>query len=351
MLGLMLAVGGSLRAETFTLSQTSFTATGDADLFVVENFHPSLNGVGYGGFMGESTWSLMNIATIHGFDVTKDKIDLRSTTVNPEVQFGYGYAYLFAFEYDYIGLEDCSSNGSGSATNGSGSTIITITDSYAGDSALIVLHGVTKNTLTLSNFLLPGQSLGVPPTFVGSTTTLSVAQNSSATNIKSLLHVSDADSGQTLTWSVSAAASHGTVTVSGATATTGSTDITPGGTLTYTPAPGYTGSDSFTVQVSDGSATATRTITVTVTDATPPTIVSVNRHAPSGQATNASSVTFRVTYSEAVTNISTANFALEPVGGSTVAGTIASVSGTGSTRDVTVTITGGTGEFTLRAIN
>jgi len=113
----------------------------------------------------------------------------------------------------------------------------------------------------------------IVPTFVGATT-LTVNQNASATDIKSLLHVSDTDGGQTETWTQSAGPSHGTLTFSGATASSGSTDITPGGTITYTPTPGYAGSDSFTVQVSDGSDSPTRTITVSVNQ--PPAITSAN---------------------------------------------------------------------------
>jgi hypothetical protein len=109
------------------------------------------------------------------------------------------------------------------------------------------------------------------PTFVGVTTTLTVSQNAPATDIKGLLHVSDSDSSQTETWSQSAAPNHGgTLSFSGATATSGTADITPGGTITYTPANGYSGTETFTVQVSDGTATATRTITVTVV--APPTV-------------------------------------------------------------------------------
>ena len=75
----------------------------------------------------------------------------------------------------------------------------------------------------------------------------------------------DIDSGQTLTWTQSAAPSHGALTITGTTVSSGSANITPADTITYTPTAGYYGSDSFTVQVSDGKATATRTITVTVT--------------------------------------------------------------------------------------
>lgn len=107
----------------------------------------------------------------------------------------------------------------------------------------------------------------VAPSFVGSTT-VTLGQNAPATDLKGLFHGSDPDAGQTLTWTQSGAPSHGTLSLSGTTAPSGGTDITPGGSLIYTPAPGYVGNDSFTVQLSDGMATATRTVTVTITAAT-----------------------------------------------------------------------------------
>jgi len=103
------------------------------------------------------------------------------------------------------------------------------------------------------------------PSFTaGATNTLTVDENSSDNDITSLLHVSDSDSGQTLTWTQSSAPSHGSLSFSGATASSGTTNVTPGGTITYTPAAGYHGSDSFIVQVSDGTDTDTITINVTV---------------------------------------------------------------------------------------
>lgn len=189
------------------------------------------------------------------------------------------------------------------------------------------------------------------PTFVGSTTTLAVNQNASATDIKGLLHASDSDASQTLTWSVTGAPGHGTLSsFTGATASSGSTDITPGGTLTYAPTSGYFGSDSFTVQVSDGTATASRTIAVTVSDVTAPTVASVVRLSPMSQTIAAGPVTFRVTYSEAVTNITVSQFAVEAVTGN-VTGSITGVTGSGTTRDVTVSITSGSGEFRLKVVD
>lgn len=88
-------------------------------------------------------------------------------------------------------------------------------------------------------------------------------------------------------------------------------------------------------------------------DKTRPTVVSVVRQNPAGQNTTGNSVTFRVTYSESVTLAApeTGHFSLMSVNGGTVTGTIASVSGSGAARDVTVSITGGSGEFRLRVDN
>ncbi|MBF0154678.1 MAG: DUF4347 domain-containing protein, partial [Magnetococcales bacterium] len=139
------------------------------------------------------------------------------------------------------------------------------------------IYGV-RITISSSNTIAVGDikvtnprdvSTNTAPAFVGATTTLTLNQNALATDIKSLLHISDVDSAQTLTWSQKTAPTRGTLTLTGATATSGSSDVTPGGTLTYTPNAGYAGSDSFEVQVSDGSATVSRTITVTVNPAAP----------------------------------------------------------------------------------
>jgi VCBS repeat-containing protein len=83
---------------------------------------------------------------------------------------------------------------------------------------------------------------GAPTAFPGLTTHLSAT---------------DVDAATTLTWSVSLAATHGTATVSG-------TGANPA-VFTYAPTANYAGTDSFTVQVSDGALTATKLINVTIT--------------------------------------------------------------------------------------
>jgi len=160
----------------------------------------------------------------------------------------------------------------------------------------------------INDIVIDNPVVNTVPTFVGATTTLTVSQNSGVTDIKGLLHVSDADASQTETWTQSVAPNHGTLSFSGATASSGSTDITPGGTITYQPAAGYIGADSFTVQVSDGSDTATRQISVTVIP--PLTVISIVRRTPAEAVTNADSLVFRVTFSTPVNNLSTGDFAV-----------------------------------------
>ena len=58
-----------------------------------------------------------------------------------------------------------------------------------------------------------------------------------------------------------------------------------------------------------------------------------------------------MTYSETVTVPGITNFAVVAVNGSNIVGTVTSVTGSGTTRDVTVNITSGTGEFRLRGVN
>lgn len=101
------------------------------------------------------------------------------------------------------------------------------------------------------------------PTYTAATTSFTVTANSNAFDLTSYLHVSDVDTAQTETWTVSSAPDHGgTVTITGATATSGGANLAPGGTITYKPNPGFYGTETFTIRVSDGAGgTADRTFT------------------------------------------------------------------------------------------
>ena len=155
---------------------------------------------------------------------------------------------------------------SGSANIAPGGTLTYQPEAgYSGSDSFTVQvgDGTATAARTFAVTVLPNTA----PAFVGGTTTLQVNTNSSALDLKANLHVSDTDTGQTETWSQSVAPLHGTLVVTGATASSGSANITPSGTITYQPAAGYSGSDSFTVQVGDGAATAIRTFSITVSAA------------------------------------------------------------------------------------
>ena len=88
----------------------------------------------------------------------------------------------------------------------------------------------------------------------GASTSVTMDEDGSPTSFSLTLHATDAD-GDTLTWSISSIASHGTASASG----TGTSKA-----IGYTPTADYNGSDAFDVQVSDGTG-RTDTITVNVT--------------------------------------------------------------------------------------
>ena len=125
---------------------------------------------------------------------------------------------------------------------------------------------VIMATLCASNISKAGTPFfsNTDPSFSGGTTqSFSVCQSASATSIDAFLSVNDPDVGQTETWSVIAGPSNGSLGGFDATASSGSSSITPSG-LTYTPTAGFSGTDAFTIQVSDGVTSATTTINVTI---------------------------------------------------------------------------------------
>ncbi|UOQ96787.1 Ig-like domain-containing protein [Hymenobacter sp. 5317J-9] len=91
-----------------------------------------------------------------------------------------------------------------------------------------------------------------------------------------------------------------------------------------------------------GPNSATNTFTV---DTVAPTVSSSNRQNPAANPTNATSLTYRVTFSEAVTGVTTSSFAFTTTGG--ITGTIASVASVGGSNgtqyDVTVNSVSGNG--------
>jgi Secretion system C-terminal sorting domain/Bacterial Ig domain len=102
-----------------------------------------------------------------------------------------------------------------------------------------------------------------PPTFIGGAEQSAAACENGTLSIDAILTISDLDAGQTETWSVVTLPVSGTLTGFSASATSTGATISPTG-LIYTPTPGFVGTDSFSVQVSDGTLTAVTTVVVTV---------------------------------------------------------------------------------------
>jgi hypothetical protein len=142
------------------------------------------------------------------------------------------------------------------------------------------------------------------------------------------------------TTSGNAAGTIASISGSGTTYTVTVNSITGTGTLQLDLNAAATGiTDAATNDIATGF-TAGQTYTI---DNTAPIVNSINR--VSSEFTNATSVNYTVTFAEAVTGGSIGDFTLTTTSGN-AAGTIASISGSGATR--TVTVNGITGDGTLR---
>ncbi|WP_132055776.1 beta strand repeat-containing protein [Pseudocnuella soli] len=94
-----------------------------------------------------------------------------------------------------------------------------------------------------------------------------------------------------------------------------------------------------------GGFSGGETYNVSPADVTAPTVTSINRQTPADETTNANSVIFGVTFSEPVTGVDVSDFSL--TAGGTVQGTVANVSGSGTSYAVTVNNISGSGTLRL----
>lgn len=100
----------------------------------------------------------------------------------------------------------------------------------------------------------------------GTTQDINVCENAKSVDISSQLAIPDVTSGMAETWSVSVAPLHGTLNGFNASATSREGVTTPSN-VTYTPEPGYTGWDAFTVVMNDGTTAASTTVNVKISKA------------------------------------------------------------------------------------
>lgn len=149
--------------------------------------------------------------------------------------------------------------------NGTDSFVVTVSDGRGGVGTQTINVTVT--------------AVNDPPIFSPSSQSVSTSEDTSRSIT---LAATDAD-GDALTYSVSAAASKGTVSISGSSAT-------------YTPNKDYNGTDSFIVRASDGKGgTATQTINITVTPVNDAPTFAASSQAVSATAGAAKTVTLAAT--------------------------------------------------------
>jgi parallel beta-helix repeat protein len=127
--------------------------------------------------------------------------------------------------------------------SGTDSFVVQVSDGRGGTDTITV--NVTIQTVNDAPVITEGVSVLV-----------NISEDNSPTLFSLTLHATDVDTaGSSLTWSISAQAIHGTATVSG----TGLSKV-----IGFTPTANYNGTDSFVVQVSDGSLTDTITVNVSL---------------------------------------------------------------------------------------
>ena len=117
---------------------------------------------------------------------------------------------------------------------------------------------------------------------VGTTQDLIVCANST-TSINEMLSVNDVMSGNHETWSVSIQPHHGMVGGFNASSTSRTGINTPSG-LSYTPEAGFTGTDSFTIVMSDGITAASTTVNVTILPQPVAGVITGGSSAPDGHS-------------------------------------------------------------------
>ena len=160
-------------------------------------------------------------------------------------------------------------------------------------------------------------------------------------------------SGTTVTWHANENGTY-SVRVGGTSCTTGT--VADSGTYSTQPTTVGTsitagqlteGANTIRVCVTDAASNQGSTTTTVTKDTTAPAVSTINRQNPAAQNTNATSVTFRVTFSEAVTGVDANDFSVTTTG--TAVGTIVSPITTvnSTTYDVAVNLISGDGTLRL----
>lgn len=203
-------------------------------------------------------------------------------------------------------------------------TALALQYTNSAQSEQIALRATSGGLTTANSTTITAVANAAPSFDSGASTPLNLDEGDGATAIDNLLGVTDTDSGDTLTWSVSASPSKGTLGGFPTTETADGGSVSPSG-LTYTPDAEATGSDSFDVEISDGTSSDIITVNVDI-DARP----TVTLSSASGEPTNASPFDINVTFSESVTGFASGDVIVTN-------GAVNGVSGSGAGYLVSVT--------------
>ena len=155
----------------------------------------------------------------------------------------------------------------------------------------------------------------------GESTTVTMSEDGVPTAFSLTLHAADADE-DSVTWSVSAAALHGTASLSGS----GNSR-----SVSYVPAPNYNGSDEFEVQLDDGhGGTGTITVHVVVQPVNDEPVITEGENTTVAMSRNGTPTPFSLTLHATDTDNDTLSWSID----SQSAHGQASVSGTGASKAV-----------------
>ena len=161
-------------------------------------------------------------------------------------------------------ISSAASNGTASASGTGVSKSINYNPdaNYNGSDSFVVevSDGSLTDTITVKVTIEPANDS--PSITEGPTVSVTILEDSTPSEI---LNATDIDNDNNLlSWNISTQANHGTASASG----TGASK-----SISYNPAADYNGSDSFVVEVSDGSLTDTITINVTITNVNDPPVI------------------------------------------------------------------------------
>jgi uncharacterized repeat protein (TIGR02543 family) len=163
---------------------------------------------------------------------------------------------------------------------------------------------------------------------------VTIDEDSPSSALDLTLHATDADSGDTLTWSISAQAAHGTASASG----TGTSQK-----ISYTPGSNYNGSDTFIVQVSDGTDKDTITVNVTIRPVNDAPVITEGTSADVSMSKNGAPVSFNLTLH--ATDVDTTDILSWSIDTQAKHGTASTTSGSGLSNVINyVPTTGYTGD-------